>query len=89
MGLLLRGFVYNKDTFQKDMEELWQYRSTNLTPQQIMAMKAEHSDPAPAPLNIPPHDDDSFSVAAGILADDGYDPALEAQEAYQADQWDK
>ena len=32
---------------------------------------------------------DDIPVAAGLLEDDGYDPALEAQERYGQDQWDK
>lgn len=88
------GLVISDKQYRADMEELFAYRSTGMKPEEIMVMKAKHSDPAPLPLPLyagdaPPWDDDGFSVAAGIPADDRHDPALEAQEAYQEDRWTK
>lgn len=83
----MMGLVINGDRYKADMEELKAYRATGLTPLEVMALVDD--DPAPAPLHIPPGDDDDFSLAAGILVDDDDDPALAAQEAYQAERWTK
>lgn len=68
-----------------DMAELEAYRALGMTPDKIAALLF----PDPAPLPLPLHDDDDFSLGAGLLADDGYDPALEAAGRRENEQWHK
>ena len=68
--------------YRADMAELARYRATGLTPEAIQAML----EPAPLPLNLWGED---ISLGQGLLEDDGYDPALTAQENYQQERWNK
>ena len=70
--------------YDADMAELAAYRALG-TVDQLAALLPE---PSPLPL---PLDEDDFSVAAGILEDDGVDYALalEAAEAREEEHWHK
>lgn len=46
------AFVLNERRFRADMAELEAYRSTGLTPKDILALMVSVNDPAPAPLDL-------------------------------------
>lgn len=86
--------IVSDDCWRRVMCELTAYRSSGLTPQEVQALQKEHQrlldrmlEPAPLPLDL--HGDDDYSVAAGILVDDGHDPALEAQVRHETKHWHK
>lgn len=68
-----------------DLEELQAYRETGFTPAAINRLV--FSEPAPLPMDL--NADDDLHLAAGILEDDGFDPAREAHERYDQGRWDK
>jgi len=57
-----------------DMAELSRYRALGLTPEGIEALL--FPDPAPAPINLWV---DAATPWPGLLEDDGFDPAQDAQ----------
>jgi hypothetical protein len=79
--------LLNEKRYQADMAELEAYRSTSLSPKEVCRLMVYSTEPAPLPL--PFHDDDDFSLGAGLLVDDEYDPALFAAQQHDQGRWDK
>lgn len=69
-----------------DMDELARYRALGMTPERIQELLFPPDADAPLPLDL---GNDDIPVAAGLLADDDWDPAAEAQGRYGQDQWHK
>lgn len=67
--------------YDADMAELAAYRALG-TVDQLAALLPE---PAPLPLPL----DEDFHIAAGLLEDDGYDPAADAAGRRETEQWHK
>ena len=67
--------------YRADMAELARYRALGT----VEELRRLMPDPAPLPLAL----DEDIHMAAGILYDDGYDPALENQGRREEEQWHK
>ena len=68
--------------YRADMAELARYRALGT----VEELRRWMPEPAPLPLNLWGED---ISLGQGLLEDDGYDPALTAQENYQQERWNK
>lgn len=44
--------IVDDGKWRRVMEELEAYRSTGLTPKEILALMIEHNDPAPMPIDL-------------------------------------
>ena len=67
--------------YRDDMAELARYRALGT----VEELRRWMPEPAPLPLSL----DEDIHMAAGILCDDGYDPALEAAGRRETEQWNK
>lgn len=73
---------YQMQQLRDDMAELEAYRELG-TLEEVRAWKP---DPAPLPLDLC---GEELHLGAGLLDDDGYDPALEAAGRRETEQWHK
>lgn len=83
MAIILNNTQHRQ--LKADLAELAAYRATGFTPEAINQLI--FPEPAPLPLDL--HGDEDYSAAAGILVNDGHDPAAEAAGRRETDQWDK